>query len=261
MNITIKKMMAIFMFVLIVPALAAAAPSPGTVSYTPDAVTQTIPAGSSANFAVSYDVIGSTLSVYLIKFPYLMLDGNLPLAWVSSSPYSKVLFPGTPVQSMLTVSVPVGTPSGIYAAHLASMAYASHGIASAGSGVLISITVPPLCSSVAEIRIASASPEVLWPPNHSMQDVTVSGAVVVPAGCSILEAGYAIDDEYGVLTSVGTLSLDFENNFTVSLPIEAWREGQDMNGRHYTITFFARDEAGIGAGEPVTIVVPHDQRK
>lgn len=43
--------------------------------------------------------------------------------------------------------------------------------------------------------------------------------------------------------------------------LEAWREGDDMDGRHYTIIAVATDTAGNSTTATSEVVVPHDMGK
>lgn len=110
-----------------------------------------------------------------------------------------------------------------------------------------------LCSQVPEFEITSFGPEYIWPPNRKMKEVTVSGKVILPQDCTLLGAGYSIDDEYGVYSSEGELIVDADGNFTLPLQVEAWRDGVDKDGRRYSISLFAEDEAGIGTSEILKI--------
>jgi hypothetical protein len=137
----------------------------------------------------------------------------------------------------------------------------SHGIADPGSGVLVEVTVGSSCSGVPVIKITDFGPEEIWPPNHSMDVVHVKGVIILPAGCTLHETGYSIEDEYGIYTHVGEFVLSRAGEFNVSIPVEAWRTGQDKDGRHYTIRLFAEDDAGIGTSDVLEAVVPHDKGK
>ena len=135
-----------------------------------------------------------------------------------------------------------------------------------GDGVLLEVTVPPCCSEVPAIEITSFGPEYIWPPNHETVTITVEGRTYLPEGCSMVETGYVAEDDYGTHTSGGEVSLNAHGYFVARIPVEAWsvpaeawRYGQDKEGRHYRITIYSRDEAGIGTSDTVTSVVPHDQ--
>lgn len=93
-----------------------------------------------------------------------------------------------------------------------------------------------------------ATPAVLWPPNGKMTDV----AVTVPAA-----AGDTVElrvaDEYGALNQVAY-------GKAVTVPLEAWRAGNDQDGRTYTLTATVTDGvSGQTRSASVVVSVPHDQ--
>ncbi|HEY6872077.1 MAG TPA: choice-of-anchor D domain-containing protein [Geobacteraceae bacterium] len=93
---------------------------------------------------------------------------------------------------------------------------------------------------------------ILWPPNHKMVDVVIGGSAQ-DAGSGISSVVITVTDEYGIITR--TLS-----GFGSSVSLEAWREGDDRDGRHYTVTAVATDLAGNRTTASTEIVVPHDMR-
>jgi hypothetical protein len=157
--------------------------------------------------------------------------------------------------------VPEDAEPGVYTGRLYSKAMMSHNYADPGSGVLISVIVSGDCTSNPEVNISGFGPNVLWPPNHNMETVTVTGIATMPQGCSVYGAGYSIEDEYGTHTSEGELTVSENGKFSVFLPVEAWRKGQDKDGRNYKITFFVENEAGVGTSRVLEVLVPHDKGK
>jgi len=246
--------------ILLFASLSPAATLPATITYAPDTANLTIPAGAQDSITVKFDVINTTVPTYALWPADKMSDGNLPLGWIVPMSF-KFLVPGQGVTSTLTISVPPGTSSGVYSGHLIAKAQSSHNIAQPGTGILISVTIPPDCSGVGAFAIDWFGPSILWPPDHGMHEVTVSGTLTLPNGCSLKEAGYAVTDEYNEYTSVGTMTVNSAGSFTLSLPLEAWREGTDKDGRQYTVILYATDEAGIGSSDTFTVVVPHDRGK
>jgi hypothetical protein len=93
---------------------------------------------------------------------------------------------------------------------------------------------------------------ILWPPNHKMVNVLISGSGT-DTGSGVVSAQFFLEDEYGVITTVPA-------GFNTTIPLEAWREGTDMDGRHYTIRALLTDAAGNQTVETATVVVPHDMR-
>lgn len=111
-----------------------------------------------------------------------------------------------------------------------------------------------------EFEITSFGPDYIWPPNRKMREVAISGKVILPQGHTLLGAGYSLDDEYGVYSSNGELTVDANGDFALTLQVEAWRDGGDIDGRHYGIVLFAEDETGVGS-KALKVLVPHGLKK
>lgn len=99
----------------------------------------------------------------------------------------------------------------------------------------------------------TATPNSLWPPNHKVVPVTLGGEVI-PHGSDIQSLSISVADEYGKYI--------YRNlRFGDVVPLEAWRKGNDMDGRIYTITAVATDMAGNTTAKTTTVIVPHDASK
>ncbi len=231
------------------------------LSYTPTSMNITQAAGSEGSVPFTVSLQNGRGSYYL-WFLNNVESGNLPFSWLSASPSTSFLSSSSPSgSSTLRLKVPEGTAPGIYSGFLFSKAMPAHGVADPGPGILIQVTVPSGCDQPPSLEIASFGPEILWPPNHKMWEVAVSGRVILKEGCSLLEVGYHINDEYGIYTSMGQLNVASNGSFTAYISLEPWRNGTDKDGRHYTVTLFAEDIAGIGSSAPLNVLVPHDQSK
>lgn len=98
----------------------------------------------------------------------------------------------------------------------------------------------------------SANPNILWPPDHKMSDVAVGGSTSDNlSGISTIV--FKVTDEYGQFQPA-------ISGFNTIIQLEAWREGTDADGRHYTITAVVTDEAGNKSTATTDVLVPHDQR-
>jgi hypothetical protein len=114
-------------------------------------------------------------------------------------------------------------------------------------------TTPPLVT-------ISATPKTLWPPNGAMISVTISGKVTdFESGVNPSTVTYAVTDEYGSLQPSGAVILKPDGSYSFSLPLQASRNGNDQDGRNYTITVTAQDNAGNTASASTIVTVPHDQ--
>jgi hypothetical protein len=104
----------------------------------------------------------------------------------------------------------------------------------------------------------TATPSSLWPPNGQSVFVTVSGSIT--AGTSALTANrYAVIDEYGQDQPNGGITLGAGGSYSLAVPLIAARNGNDKDGRTYTINVTSSDKIGnVGACSTV-VTVPHDQ--
>jgi hypothetical protein len=96
----------------------------------------------------------------------------------------------------------------------------------------------------------SATPSILWPPNHKLVNVLIGGSIT-DGGSGIASAIITVTDEYGIynMTVPG---------FGSAIQLESWRAGTDMDGRLYTITAVITDKAGNQSTATTTVLVPHD---
>jgi hypothetical protein len=120
--------------------------------------------------------------------------------------------------------------------------------------VTVRDTTAPVITSVV------ASPAVLWPPNHKMVSVSVSGeaqeAVSTVTGQILSVTSNEPDDGLGDGDTASDIVITGAN--TVSLRAERSGKG---NGRIYTITYAVSDAAGNTSTRAVTVSVPKSQGK
>jgi hypothetical protein len=111
-------------------------------------------------------------------------------------------------------------------------------------------TTPPA------ILAATASPAVLWPPNHKMVPVSVD----VSASNEREDAPVC---EITAVSSTELVKVPGETDWVITgsrtLQLRAERDGAGP-GRVYTISVECTNEAGLSATKQVTVRVPHDNR-
>jgi hypothetical protein len=96
----------------------------------------------------------------------------------------------------------------------------------------------------------SASPSVLWPPNHKMIDVTINYKATDDCG--------SVTCKLGVTSNQGTSS-DWQIIDAHHVRLRAERTGGG-SGRVYTIAITRTDSSNNSSSQTVTVIVPHDQR-
>jgi Concanavalin A-like lectin/glucanases superfamily/Chitobiase/beta-hexosaminidase C-terminal domain/Glucodextranase, domain B/Bacterial Ig-like domain len=118
----------------------------------------------------------------------------------------------------------------------------------AGNAVTATATIV-LATVLPQITI-TATPDVIWPPNHKMVLVTIAGGVDAN-GSDIKSVSISVSDEYG--------KYEYNNlTFGSTVMLEAWRNENDTDGRKYTITVVVTDRGGITTAKTATVTVPHE---
>jgi hypothetical protein len=105
------------------------------------------------------------------------------------------------------------------------------------------------------IGAVSASPAVLWPPNHKVTDVTVN--YTVDDNCGVAACSLAVissEPDNGV--GDGDTSGDFEIMDAHHVMLRAERSGTGP-GRTYTITVTCQDSGGGSSSAQTAVLVPH----
>jgi len=149
-----------------------------------------------------------------------------------------------------------------------STVFSAEGAGQSVSGTCTDVAGNSATSTVSGINIdktapvvtASANPAALWPPNGKMVTVTVSGAMSDNlSGINPSTTAFAVQDSYGLVQPGGLVSLAPNGTYSFTVSLEARRDGQDKNGRFYTIVVSAQDNAGNPSSARTTVIVPHDQ--
>jgi len=105
----------------------------------------------------------------------------------------------------------------------------------------------------------SATPNVLWPPNHKMVPVTLS--VSTSDNCDpepVCQIVSVSSNELDNAQGDGNTAPDWEITGDLTVNLRAERSGKGT-GRIYTITVRCTDEAGNTTEQQIVVTVPHDQ--
>jgi uncharacterized protein YjbI with pentapeptide repeats len=107
------------------------------------------------------------------------------------------------------------------------------------------------------VVISTANPSVLlWSPNKTMTPVTVSGTVT---DATLRTVTYRVIDEYGKIEPSGTVTIGANGAFSFVIRLEAYRNGNDSDGRLYSILITATDAGGRSTTVTTYVRVPHNQ--
>jgi hypothetical protein len=235
----------------LLPAVVAAAPT-----YTPDRVELDLAPGGSTTFSYTIAAPGA-----FAVAPYMWyVEQTLPAAWLGQITAAWAWF-ATSADQEVTVSVPGDAAPGSYLGTLYGLVSGGAHSAERGAGVSVVVTVTGGCSEHAEFVAASENDFELWAPNRALRRVELRGGIRIPAGCTLLSAGWQVDDEYGQYSSQGELEIgDDGGSYRAAPLLEVWRDGRDRDGRSYTVTLTLETEAGR-VTRTRTVVVRHDRRE
>ncbi len=135
-----------------------------------------------------------------------------------------------------------------------NLLYLSAGIQKQTHGLLAS-----LASCGPTISGASATPHILWPPNHKMVPVTVDFTVADYCDPSPV-CSLSISSNEGAGGGSGHTSPDWQILNAHEVELRAERAGRG-DGRIYTITIDCKDSLNLSDTSTVTVSVPHNGGK
>ncbi|HZC24909.1 MAG TPA: VCBS repeat-containing protein [Candidatus Binatia bacterium] len=113
------------------------------------------------------------------------------------------------------------------------------------------------CTSPPVVTVVP-TPISLWPPDGKKAPVTVSGTILDNPGCTVTGATYAVGDEYGQVQPTGLVNLGAGGAYSFTVLLQSARRGADLDGRLYTITVSASNDAGQIGSKNATVMVAHD---
>ena len=136
-------------------------------------------------------------------------------------------------------------------------------IGSGNHGFLATPVLGPM-DTIAPTVTVSATPATLWPPNGELVSVIVSGTITDSgsgsSGVNPSSAAYMVEDEYGRIQPHGSITLQADGQYAFTIALQASRQGNDADGRQYTIIVSAQDNAGNEGSASTGVTVLHDQR-
>jgi hypothetical protein len=126
----------------------------------------------------------------------------------------------------------------------------------AGNTAARTFTVTVADTQAPVVTAAANPPTLLWSPNKTMTPVTISGQITDP---SLKAASFKVVDEYGKVQPSGTIAVAADGSYAFVVRLEAYRNGNDANGRLYTIVVTAVDAFGRMSSAQAVVTVPHNQ--
>jgi hypothetical protein len=126
------------------------------------------------------------------------------------------------------------------------------------STVAVLLNNTPILDTTPPVISLAVTPKILWPPNGKMVPVTISGTITdAGSGVNARSANFAVHDEYYLVQPHGKIALDPAGNYSFTILLQASRNGNDHDGRRYTIRVSAIDNAGNRGAKQTSVTVPH----
>ena len=160
-----------------------------------------------------------------------------------------------PSQPGASVTVPLSSVPSLNSTN-AYLFFGNTGVGTTFSNVRV-IPLRPVDTTPPVISKLTATPSLIWPPNHKMVPVTLNAVATDNVGVTSLKITSATSNERDNGRGDGDTSNDIQITGDLTLNLRAERSGED-NGRIYTIVVTARDAAGNVATKSVTVSVPKD---
>jgi hypothetical protein len=114
------------------------------------------------------------------------------------------------------------------------------------------------CTSAPRLDNVTITPDTVQAPNNKKVVFTVTGKVTAPIDCRQNAVSYSVVDEYG--DDQGGSATVTGENLKAEIKLRASRDGDDKDGRLYTITVSSSNEAGPGDSEIKYVRIGHDKR-
>jgi hypothetical protein len=125
----------------------------------------------------------------------------------------------------------------------------------------VTISVPPPADSTAPILTGpTVTPTLIWSPNGKKINVTITGTASDPES-GISKIVLDVIDEYKVDQPHMEINNPTTATFTFVVPLTASRNGNDKDGRKYTIIVKAINGAGLVTTATPLSVTAHDKSK
>lgn len=233
-----------------------------TISFSPSNIAVTAAPGEEVAIPLDIALSDTSRNDAYASFRILQTFGNLNRTWVSG--VDNVLLNATqPVsKNTLRVKVPAGTPKGeFYSKFRTVWLKSNEAVAPIELTLNLNVEDKPLCEKPT-VHSVSAAQSIIKAKNNQTYAINFTGQIDTTDGCPIERAWYNLSDEYAEYEKdEAPVSVNPDGSFSASVKVLASRNGEDKDGRTYTVVFGAENAAGENEGDATSIVIAHDNRK
>jgi len=247
---------------LVIFAMAPGLSRAAQLSFNPANIGIAMSPGEARTITFKTSLAEASQSSSFASFFVALTSGSLPRTWVTRSDYITLTGPQTSGEVSLTISVPAGAQTGTYTGAIRPTGIrASEQTTTEILALYVEVMEKSACNQPPIISGVVAGESIVRANNKKPLTFEFSGNIASPPGCNTEKAYYILSDEYGELDQSEPMQLAENGNFRVEVPVLASRQGGDKDGRLYTVTFGADNEAGTAIGGEQRIVISHDNRK
>ena len=253
----LKSLAAVFALLLLFNTAEAA-----QITFEPNGMTVSAAPGETITVPVTVTLSETSLQNAYASFSLALTGGDISRAWVNGQAYLSLNSWYKTRQAMLRINVPETAANGLYTGIFSTMWLRTNDQIEPGTLVVnLEVGSSASCNQPPEFSNIVSSHDAIETRNNKLVAIDLSGSVTAAPGCTIDSAWYQLIDEYGELDQTGSLDVNPDGTFAVSVPMVASRKGNDKDGRLYTVTFMAESAAGVAESPEPRVVVMHDNGK
>lgn len=232
------------------------------ITFNPVELSVDIQPGESTTIPIEVNLKDATSSNPFAMLGVSQIGGNFPNTSSSKTPYITLNNNTKAAQTSLNIEAPEDLEPGNYNAIYSAINIRSNErVIPTSLTIQVNVGETATCTKAPAFSEITSSDDVIHTRNNKQVTIEFMGSVTSPEGCSLSDVSYQFSDEYSELDATGQVETEDDGSFTVAVPMVASRKGTDKDGRVYTMTFSATNEAGVKISEETKIVVSHDNRK
>jgi len=247
---------------LVIFALVPSGASAAKVTFEPNSIAVVMSPGEEKQISFAAELSETTTTSTYARFYTNLASGSISRNWVSRS--NSILLNGSTSTTNVTttIAVPSEVEAGSYVGLIRPVGLRSNERTTSNTLTLYLEVVPRnACSQAPVIADVTAGESIVRASNNKPLVFSFNGSITSPEGCTTGNAWYAVTDEYGEMDKTAALVLNDAGKFTVDVEVLGSRKGNDKDGRLYTVSFGAENEAGISVGAEQRIIISHNNRK
>lgn len=247
---------------LLFSLLATTTADAAKIALTPDSIGVAIQQGEERKITVSTYFYETSRPSSYVNFNINSSGGNIPSSWVINNTRVTLNTTQPTKEVSFSIKVPANATTGTHRSiFIPVVSRSSERVSFNNLTLYVEVMPSNTCKQPPIISETTTDQQIVSNRNNKLLTLTFTGSINSSIGCTTNRAWYQLSDEYGEMNKIGTMELDVNGNFTVSIPVITSRKGNDKDGRLYNIIFGAENEVGTVFGGQQEVLISHDNRK